>query len=100
MLSKNGKIISRIESDFLGEREVSDDCYYGVQTLRGEDNFHITEMPMSQELFFIIAFGYVKKAAAMANKELMSRMVQKWFFRNLGGRKWMKLSGEQGSKLF
>ena len=57
--------MSRIESDFLGEREVPDDCYYGVQTLRGEDNFHITEMPMSQEPFFIIAFGYVKKAAAM-----------------------------------
>ncbi|EEZ0141168.1 hypothetical protein DFZ43_17405 [Escherichia coli] len=30
----------------------------------------------------------------------LSRTVQKWFFRNLGGRKWMKLSGEQGSKLF
>ncbi|HFI1647360.1 aspartate ammonia-lyase, partial [Escherichia coli] len=52
-------MMSRIESDFLGEREVPDDCYYGVQTLRGEDNFHITEMPMSQEPFFIIAFGYV-----------------------------------------
>ncbi|QTA28836.1 transposase (plasmid) [Escherichia albertii] len=25
---------------------------------------------------------------------------EKWFFRNLGGRKWMKLSGKQGSKLF
>lgn len=25
---------------------------------------------------------------------------EKWLFRNLGGRKWMKLSGEQGSKLF
>ena len=33
--------MSRIESDFLGEREIPDDCYYGVQTLRGEDNFHI-----------------------------------------------------------
>lgn len=30
----------------------------------------------------------------------LSRTVQKWLFRNLGGRKWMKLSGEQGSKLF
>ncbi|EOK3033553.1 hypothetical protein ACM5G2_004936, partial [Escherichia coli] len=27
--------MSRIESDFLGEREIPDDCYYGVQTLRG-----------------------------------------------------------------
>ncbi|MBO5659355.1 MAG: aspartate ammonia-lyase [Duodenibacillus sp.] len=62
--------MSRIENDFLGDREIADDCYYGVQTIRGKDNFHITEMPMSQEPFFVIAFGYVKKAAAMANKEL------------------------------
>ena len=62
--------MSRIENDFLGDREIPDDCYYGVQTIRGKDNFHITEMPMSQEPFFVIAFGYVKKAAALANKEL------------------------------
>ena len=62
--------MSRIESDFLGELEIPDDVYYGVQTMRGKQNFHITEMPMSQEPFFAIAFGYVKKAAAMANKEL------------------------------
>ena len=62
--------MSRIESDFLGELEIPDDVYYGVQTMRGKQNFHITEMPMSQEPFFAIAYGYVKKAAAMANKEL------------------------------
>lgn len=62
--------MSRIESDFLGELEIPDDVYYGVQTMRGKQNFHITEMPMAQEPFFPIAFGYVKKAAAMANKEL------------------------------
>ena len=62
--------MSRIESDFLGELEIPDDVYYGVQTMRGKQNFHITEMPMSQEPFFAQAYGYVKKAAAMANKEL------------------------------
>lgn len=62
--------MSRIESNFLGELEIPDDVYYGVQTMRGKQNFHITEMPMSQEPFFAIAYGYVKKAAAMANKEL------------------------------
>ncbi|WP_227898098.1 transposase [Escherichia coli] len=31
---------------------------------------------------------------------VMSTTDEKWFFRNLGGRKWMKLSGEQRSKLF
>ena len=43
--------MSRIESDFLGSLEIPDEDYYGVQTMRGKQNFHITEMPMSQEPF-------------------------------------------------
>ncbi len=60
----------RIESDFLGERKIPNDLYYGVQTLRGIENFQITGLPVSHEPFFIQAFGYVKKAAAMANRDL------------------------------
>jgi aspartate ammonia-lyase len=60
----------RIERDFLGERQIPDDAYYGIQTLRGQENFHITGMPMSREPYFVKAFGYVKKAAAMANRDL------------------------------
>ena len=44
---------------FLGERELDDTQYYGVQT-RGE-NFHITGVPVSNEPYLIAAFGYVKK---------------------------------------
>ena len=61
---------NRIEKDFIGEREIPDNVYYGVQTLRGIENFHITGVPVSAEPFFIQAFGYVKKAAALANMEL------------------------------
>jgi aspartate ammonia-lyase len=60
----------RIETDFLGEKQVPENAYYGIQTLRGKDNFHITGIPMSNEPFFVMAFGYVKKAAAMANRDL------------------------------
>jgi aspartate ammonia-lyase len=60
----------RIEKDFLGEKQVPEDAYYGVQTVRGMENFHITGMPMSREPYFVKAFGYVKKAAAMANRDL------------------------------
>jgi len=60
----------RKEKDFLGEKELSDDAYYGVQTLRGRENFHITGVPMSVEPYFVKAFGYVKKAAALANRDL------------------------------
>ena len=61
---------TRIEKDFLGEREIPAEAYYGVQTLRGRDNFHITGIPMSLEPCFVRAFGYVKKAAALANRDL------------------------------
>ena len=60
----------RMEHDFLGDREVLADAYYGIQTLRGKENFHITGMPISREPYFVKAFGYVKKAAAMANRDL------------------------------
>jgi len=60
----------RIEKDFLGEKELPDGAYYGVQTQRGKDNFHITGIPMSAEPCFVQALGYAKKAAAMANRDL------------------------------
>ena len=60
----------RLEHDFLGEREIPNDVYYGVQTLRAKENFNITGIPISTEPLFIKAFGFVKKAAAKANFEL------------------------------
>src|SRR4249919_2036147 len=60
----------RLERDFLGQKEIPADAYYGVQTLRGKENFHITGIPMSLEPNFVKAFGYVKKAAALANRDL------------------------------
>ncbi len=60
----------RTEHDFLGERELPDNVYYGVQTLRGTENFNITGIPISQVPSFIVAFAHVKKAAALANRDL------------------------------
>jgi aspartate ammonia-lyase len=57
----------RIEHDFLGDREVPADAYYGVQTLRGAENFPITGLPLHPAL--IRAMGIVKKAAALANRD-------------------------------
>ncbi|MDO6392331.1 aspartate ammonia-lyase [Pontibacter sp. BT731] len=57
----------RIEHDFLGEKEIPYGVYYGIQTTRALENFHITGTPISKEPLFIKAFAYVKKAAALAN---------------------------------
>ncbi|SHL63463.1 aspartate ammonia-lyase [Chitinophaga jiangningensis] len=60
----------RIEHDFLGEMEIPQDVYYGIQTLRALENFHITGIPLKVEPLMVQALGYVKKAAAMANRDL------------------------------
>ncbi len=57
----------RMEHDFLGEMEIPDDVYYGVQTMRAMDNFHITGQTIIPE--FVQALAMVKKAAALANME-------------------------------
>src|SRR3954464_3952877 len=58
---------TRIEHDFLGDREVPKDAYYGIQTLRGAENFPITGYRIHPSL--IRAMGIVKKAAALANRD-------------------------------
>jgi aspartate ammonia-lyase len=60
----------RMEHDLLGERPLSADLYYGVQTLRATENFPITGIPISQYAHLIEALAAVKQAAAMANAEL------------------------------
>ncbi|MHB0970330.1 MAG: aspartate ammonia-lyase [Thermoanaerobaculia bacterium] len=57
----------RIESDFLGEREVPEHAYYGIQTIRGAENFPITGHRLNPAL--IRSLGLVKKAAALANRD-------------------------------
>jgi aspartate ammonia-lyase len=69
---KNATLIStvRTEHDSLGDREVPDHAYYGVQTIRGVENFPLSGIRLYHFKHFICALAYVKKAAALANREL------------------------------
>src|ERR1017187_369623 len=58
----------RMEKDSLGQREVPFDAYYGIQTQRAIDNYPISGYRAHPQL--IRAIGMIKKAAAMANREL------------------------------
>jgi aspartate ammonia-lyase len=60
----------RKEHDLLGERELPDTAYYGVQTLRGMENFPLSGIRLSHFEHFVRALAFVKKAAAAANSEL------------------------------
>ncbi|MFP5114724.1 aspartate ammonia-lyase [Bacillaceae bacterium C204] len=58
----------RLEKDFLGEKELPEDVYYGIQTLRAVENFPITGYSVHVEM--IRALAMVKKAAALANMDV------------------------------
>ena len=60
----------RREHDLLGDRDVPLSAYYGVQTLRGVENFPISGMPLKNFAHFVDALAMVKKGAAQANCEL------------------------------
>ncbi len=61
---------TRKERDFIGKLEIDNKHYYGIQTFRALENFHITGIPISNKPLLIKGLAYVKKAAAMANRDL------------------------------
>ena len=58
----------RIEKDSIGMKDVPENVYYGVQSLRAAENFHITGLNMHPEI--INSLAYIKKAAAITNCEV------------------------------
>jgi len=61
---------TRLEHDLLGERAVPADRYFGIHTLRATENFNITGIPISHYPRLIKSLAYIKKAAALTNREL------------------------------
>jgi aspartate ammonia-lyase len=60
----------RREHDSLGERDVPNQAYYGVQTVRAVENFPFSGIHVCHYEHFVRALACVKKAAALANAEL------------------------------
>jgi len=61
---------TRTEHDLLGEKQVPASAYYGVQTMRGLENFQLSGIPINHYPGFIEAWAIVKLAAARANTEV------------------------------
>lgn len=55
----------RIEADSIGTKQVPSEAYYGVQSLRGYENFRITGQNLRPE--FINSLAQIKKACAICN---------------------------------
>lgn len=61
----------RVEHDLVvGTRQIPADALYGIQTLRGVENFAISRFRLDQYPQFINGLAYTKQAAAEANHRL------------------------------
>ena len=60
----------RREHDLIGERDVPNDAYYGIHTLRALENFAISGTSISIYPDLVVALACVKQAAALTNNEL------------------------------
>ncbi|MBN2108622.1 MAG: aspartate ammonia-lyase [Deltaproteobacteria bacterium] len=58
----------RTEHDFLGALQIDDACYFGIHTQRARENFG--DSGQRHDPVFLRAYLQVKKAAALANREL------------------------------
>lgn len=58
----------RTEKDSIGEKQVPSQAYYGVQSLRGCENFRITGQQLRPE--FIQSLAQIKKACALCNCQI------------------------------
>lgn len=57
----------RIERDMVGSQAIDENVYYGLQSLRAKENFHITGRKQSKR--FTSSLAEIKKAAALVNAE-------------------------------
>ena len=60
----------REESDLLGTRKIPKDVYWGIQTLRAQENFGVSLVRLNNFSTLVQALAMVKKACALANLDL------------------------------
>jgi aspartate ammonia-lyase len=69
---------NRIEHDCIGSTPVPADAYWGIHTARAMTNFPISGIPVSHHPELIHAFGIVKRACALANRDLGGISKEQW----------------------
>src|SRR6187401_2452251 len=58
---------TRTEHDLLGDKQVPADAYYGIQAMRGMENFQLSGIAINHYPGYVEAWAIVKLAAARAN---------------------------------
>src|SRR6187399_3478450 len=61
---------TRTEKDLLGEKQIPNTAYYGVQTARALENFQVSGVKTNFYPDYVRAYAMVKMAAARANTDV------------------------------
>ncbi|HET6462859.1 MAG TPA: lyase family protein, partial [Candidatus Krumholzibacteria bacterium] len=61
---------TRTEHDLLGDKQVPANAYYGIQALRGMENFQLSGVAINHYPGYVEAWAIVKLAAARANTQV------------------------------
>ncbi len=61
----------RVEKDLLGTLEVPADAYYGIQTLRAANNFHLSGVPLSHYPKLVVVFTADQAGAGLADGSVL-----------------------------
>lgn len=61
---------SRTEKDLLGEKQIPQNAYYGIQTARALENFQVSGVTTKFYPDYVRAYAMVKLAAARANTDV------------------------------
>jgi aspartate ammonia-lyase len=61
---------TRVETDLIGSMDIPADAYYGIHTARAMENFQISGHTIGRHPNLIRALAMVKKAAALANRQV------------------------------
>ena len=61
---------TRTEKDLLGEKQIPNNAYYGVQTARALENFQVSGVTTRFYPDYVRAYAMVKMAAARANTDI------------------------------
>ena len=58
----------RLEKDSIGTLTIEEDAYYGIQSLRGAENFNVVDYRINHD--FVKNMARIKKAAAKVNCQI------------------------------
>src|SRR5215203_2164588 len=61
---------TRTEKDLLGDKQIPNEAYYGVQTARALENFQVSGVTTKFYPDYVRAYAMVKMAAAQANTDI------------------------------